>query len=251
MLAKRPYSFPRLRFHNWFPAKSKAARSPVAKIANTLLPSVTGDGEAMLLRPLVRSPSATIFCQRTLPFFASRHNSARFFSASGLETKTESPQTTGVAPLGPGMGVTQATPFVLLQFSGRPVSVVEPLNAGPRQWPQFSAYNPWGKPSAAVKRPRPAQCRKLFEKTFILFDSRPPVIPASHTNLTPAKQGGFTRGLFLSAPNLPILPGGRGHGSGRALEPAGGFGFQLPSQFFGADAAEVDVGRFPAHPVEQ
>ena len=73
----------------------------------------------------------------------------RFFSASGLETKTESPHTTGVAPLGPGIGVTHATPSVLLQVSGKPVSVVEPLKAGPRQWPQFSARTAQGRADKA------------------------------------------------------------------------------------------------------
>ena len=54
-------------------------------------------------------------------------------------TKTRSPQTAGVAALGPGRGVTQTTFSVLLQFSGRPVSGLEPFIDGPRHWGQSSA----------------------------------------------------------------------------------------------------------------
>jgi hypothetical protein len=41
-------------------------------------------------------------------------------------------QMTGVAPLGPGSGLTQTTPSVLLKESGRFFSLVEPLKNGPR-----------------------------------------------------------------------------------------------------------------------
>src|SRR6478672_8583953 len=106
----------------------------------TVLPSVTGDGVDMLLRgPLFRSPVATCFCQRTLPVLRSTQISDKFFSASGLVTKTVSFQIAGVAWLAPGIGTVHFTFSVVLHVSGRFFSVVEPLSAGPRHCGQFSA----------------------------------------------------------------------------------------------------------------
>src|SRR3954469_330014 len=86
-------------------------------------------------------PSTIVFVQRTLPVLASTQRRLRFLSASGLETKTESPQTTGVAPLGPGIGHFHLIPFSRLQSAGNPVSGEVPLKAGPRHCAQFSARN--------------------------------------------------------------------------------------------------------------
>jgi hypothetical protein len=49
------------------------------------------------------------------------------------------PHTTGVAPLGPGIGALQATFSVRLKVAGRFFSVVEPSKFGPRHCAQFSA----------------------------------------------------------------------------------------------------------------
>src|SRR6185369_16243759 len=139
MFAKRPYSAPRSRLQIWLPLKSKAATWPVANMATTILPSVTGEGEAMLLRPLSRLPCATAFFHRNAPLFASKQSNKRFFCSSGLDTKTEPFQTIGVAPLYPGKSTDHFTFSVLLHCTGRFVSALEPLKWGPRHCGQFSA----------------------------------------------------------------------------------------------------------------
>src|SRR4029079_13769493 len=102
----------------------------------TFLPSVTGEGEAMLPRPFSMFPVAICFCQRTLPSFRSMQKRSRFLFGSGDDTKIESPQTAGVAPLMPGSGVFHFTPLVSFHVSGRSFSGEDPLNAGPRQCAQ-------------------------------------------------------------------------------------------------------------------
>src|SRR4051812_12873750 len=98
-----------------------------------------GEGEAEFPFPFTMlPPSTTVFCQRTFPVARSMHSSSRFFSASGDETKIESPQIAGVAPLKPGSGVVHFT-FSRDQVCGSPFSGDEPLKAGPRHCGQFSA----------------------------------------------------------------------------------------------------------------
>jgi hypothetical protein len=123
----------------------------VPKSVQTVLPSVTGDGEARLLRPLVRLPVATCFCQSTFPVCRSMHSSNKFPSASGLLMNTASSQMMGVAELGPGRAADQRTLSVLLKVSGRLVSVVEPLRKGPRHCGQFSAEQ--GTATSPTKQP--------------------------------------------------------------------------------------------------
>ena len=84
-------------------------------------------------------PSTSFFSQRTLPSLRSTQSRQRFLSASGLETKIESPQTAGVAPLAPGSGHFHFIPLSRLQSLGSPVSGEVPLKAGPRHCGQFSA----------------------------------------------------------------------------------------------------------------
>src|SRR5436189_6463935 len=93
----------------------------------------------MLPRPFVRLPVESCFFQRTLPSFRSRKKSSRSLLSSGVETKTESSQTAGVAPLWPGSGVLHFTPSVSLHVDGRFFSGDEPLKFGPRHCAQFSA----------------------------------------------------------------------------------------------------------------
>jgi hypothetical protein len=64
---------------------------------------------------------------------------SRFLFGSGEDTKIESPQTAGVAPLMPGSGVFHWMPLVSFHVSGRFFSGEEPLKAGPRHCGQFSA----------------------------------------------------------------------------------------------------------------
>ena len=92
------------------------------------------------VRPLVWSPVASCFCQRTLPSFRSRQSRSRFLFASGLETKIVSPQTHGVEPLKPGSGIAPLDAGGRAPFGSESLSRrVDPLNAGPRQCGQFSA----------------------------------------------------------------------------------------------------------------
>src|SRR4051812_21393178 len=84
-------------------------------------------------------PSTSTLFQRIFPSFRSRQRRFRFLFSSGLETKIESPQMAGVAPLGAGSGVAHLIPFSRLQSAGSPVSGDEPLKAGPRHCAQFSA----------------------------------------------------------------------------------------------------------------
>ncbi len=89
--------------------------------------------------PFCRLPVATCFCQRTLPSLRSMQKSNSSLFASGLDTKIESPQTAGVAPLIPGSGVDHLRPASALQVEGSPFSGEDPLKAGPRHCAQFSA----------------------------------------------------------------------------------------------------------------
>src|SRR6185295_15511937 len=96
-------------------------------MTTTTFPSVTGEGEDMLLRgPALRSPVATSFCQRTEPSLRLRQIKFRFLLASGLETKMWSPQMTGLEPEGPGNAAFQAIFSFVLQVAGRFSSSVEP-----------------------------------------------------------------------------------------------------------------------------
>src|ERR1700722_407984 len=136
---KGPNSLVKCRVQISLPEKSNAASSPVPKSVQTVVPSVIGDGEQELLRPLTLLPSLTCFCQRTLPVWRSRQSNTKFPSASGLLMNTASSQMMGVAEDGPGKAADQRTFSVLLNVSGKLVSVVEPFRKGPRHCGQFSA----------------------------------------------------------------------------------------------------------------
>ena len=92
----------------------------------------------VLLGALTSAPRRV--CQRTLPSAAERHIAASAFEVASVElTKTRSPTMMGVASPGPGSAADQATPSVRLHVAGRPVSGLEPLKSGPRQWGQSAA----------------------------------------------------------------------------------------------------------------
>jgi len=117
--------------------------SPLPKVKKTLLPSVTGEGEAVgtrLVGDALITPTATVLRQSSLPVLRSMQIASRSFVFASVElTKTLSSQTIGVAALGPGSGAAQTTFSVLLHDSGSPLSVLDPLKEGPRHCGQFSA----------------------------------------------------------------------------------------------------------------
>ncbi len=110
-------------------------------VAQTWLPSVTGDGDAEL-------PSSPRTALLPLPKVC-RHNSLPEVDTPNrtrsvpevLVTKIRSPQTTGVDPADPGMGSRQETFFSLLHWVGKLVSWLTPSLRGPRHCGQSSACN--------------------------------------------------------------------------------------------------------------
>ena len=72
-------------------------------------------------------PSDTFTRQSSLPLLRSMAMATQILAASSVDaTKTRSPQTTGVAPLGPGNGALHNTFSVRLKVAGNPSSVEEP-----------------------------------------------------------------------------------------------------------------------------
>ena len=130
---------------------SKAASCPVPTSAQTILPSVTGEGEVLFPRPFAKSPPAMFRFQSTFPSARERHMSHWSLLASGLITKTRSPWMIGVAPEMPGISTDHFTPSVGLNFSGNPFSGEVPLKAGPRHWVQFSAWAETAKAQAKIR----------------------------------------------------------------------------------------------------
>src|SRR6476620_7480490 len=104
----------------------------------TRLPSVTGDGVAESLRPLLAEMSETSFCQRTLPSVRERQRARSVPSFCWAVVKIRSPQTIGVPLLWPGMFADQRA-WALSMVAGRSFADVEPLKLGPRHWGQLSS----------------------------------------------------------------------------------------------------------------
>src|SRR5688572_8188570 len=128
------------RLQSFFPVRSNATRSPVPKKKTTTLPSVVGDGEHVLLYWPSDADSPQSARHSSLPVWRSRHIAyCRLAPISAAVTNTRSPQINGVAADEPGRATAHFTPSVLLNFSGRPFSGLEPLCSGPRQLAQFSA----------------------------------------------------------------------------------------------------------------
>src|SRR5215204_6968170 len=96
------------RAHSSRPSKSKPLSTPVPVITQTLLPSVTGEGDDILcLRILLFPPPSPRF-HSSVPFALSTHQRLRA-SASATLRKTRSPHTMGVEPLRPGIASFHAT----------------------------------------------------------------------------------------------------------------------------------------------
>src|SRR5580704_13704174 len=89
------------------------------------------------------------------------------------------------------MGVTQATPSVLLHVSGKPVSVVEPLYSGPPVAPVFGAGFEGRSERGGCQQGGGAVAENVFPQSFHC--------DSSHTTLTAAKQGGFIPRLMWLA----------------------------------------------------
>src|SRR6185436_12306717 len=103
-------------------------------------PSVTGEELEKVLIPSLPARSATLRRQSSLPVLRLKASATQVLAASSVEaTKMRSPQTTGVAPLGPGIGLDQTTPSVLVKADGRFFSLAAPSKFGPRHWGQSPA----------------------------------------------------------------------------------------------------------------
>src|SRR5688500_1724239 len=141
------------RSQSFRPETSKATRSPVPKKNTTIRPSVTGEGEQELLYWPSVVNSVRSVRQSCFPVRRSRHTAACLPEAgSAAGRNTRSPQITGVAAPGPGGVTTHLTFSVLLNFSGRPFSGLEPLCEGPRQLDQFSACRDAAKRIGSTRR---------------------------------------------------------------------------------------------------
>src|SRR5262245_46787005 len=112
--------------------------TPVPVTIHTPVPSVTGDGVDMFCLRICRLPPLTVRLHRTDPSARFTHQSSTVSLLATLR-KIRSFQMMGVEPDHAGIGRAQVTPSVFDHFTGSPVSVVVPFNAGPRHWGQFSA----------------------------------------------------------------------------------------------------------------
>src|SRR6185369_15998113 len=86
------------RDHSSLPAKSKPLRIPVPVITNTLLPSVTGDGDDIFCLRILTLPAPSSRFQITSGFFRLTHHKERL-SPSATFRKIRSRQIMGVEPL--------------------------------------------------------------------------------------------------------------------------------------------------------
>src|SRR5213593_2073484 len=132
------------RLHFSVPLKSKALRMTVPVIAQTCVPSVTGDGDDMFCFISWWLPPPSGRFHRTVPLARSTHQRCRLspvltFRSSATFRKMRSPQMTGVDPDQDGSASFQVTFSVADQRSGRFFSPLTPFNDGPRHCGQFSA----------------------------------------------------------------------------------------------------------------
>src|SRR6185369_7778295 len=91
------------RAQSSLPSKSKPLRMPVPVIANTLLPSVSGEGYDMFCLRIFTLPTPNGDFHKTSPFFRFTHQSERL-SPSATFRKIRSRQIIGVEPLQLGSG---------------------------------------------------------------------------------------------------------------------------------------------------
>src|SRR5918998_2794528 len=125
------------RAHSSRPSKSKPLSTPVPVITQTLLPSVTGEGEAMLCLRIIMLPPPSLRFHSTAPFARSTHQRLSS-SPSATLRKTRSPHTMGVEPLRSGIASFHATFSAAVHFTGRFRSALTPFRSGPRHCGQLA-----------------------------------------------------------------------------------------------------------------
>src|SRR5262245_47770533 len=127
------------RIHSSVPLKSKARRKPVPVMTQTIVPSVTGDGDDMFCLRCLLLPVLSGRFHSTSPLTRLTAQSDRWLpSASATFRKIVSPQMTGVAPLHCGSWSFQAMFSVGLHLTGRFFSGLTPSPAGPRHAGQLA-----------------------------------------------------------------------------------------------------------------
>src|SRR5918997_6863769 len=126
------------RDHSSRPSKSKPLSRPVPVITQTLLPSVTGEGEDMLCLRIIMLPPPSGRFQTTEPF---ERSTAHRLSPSPSATfrKTRSPHTMGVEPLRSGIASFHVTFSVADHLTGKFFSSLTPFSDGPRHCGQLAA----------------------------------------------------------------------------------------------------------------
>src|SRR5690242_17245582 len=147
------------RAHSSVPAKSNALSAPVPVSSQTVVPSVTGDGEVMSPLRVRWLPAPIGRFQRTAPVARSSAQSAIVELSSALSDtlrNTVLPDTIGVEPDTVGTATFHVTFSVADQVSGSALSLLTPSCAGPRHIGQSSAASTVlaAKASAAVNAGR-------------------------------------------------------------------------------------------------
>src|SRR5436190_18388228 len=111
---------------------------PTPVIAQTFLPSVTGEGEDIFCLRILTSPSLRCFFHNTVPLFRSNAHKERLLVSETFR-KMVSPQMIGVEPLQATIGSFQVTLSSVDHLTGRFFSLLTPLRFGPRHCGQLSA----------------------------------------------------------------------------------------------------------------
>src|SRR5512145_66082 len=127
------------RVHNSVPLKSKAFRTPVPVMTQTVVPSVTGEGVDMFcLRCWLLPPPSGRF-HMTSPLLRSTDHSSSSPVVIAVATfrKIWLPQMIGVDPLRLGIGSFHAMFSSIDHLIGSPFSALTPLSLGPRHCGQF------------------------------------------------------------------------------------------------------------------
>src|SRR6185312_3288053 len=126
------------RVQSSFPLKSNPFKMPVPVITNTLLPSVTGEGDDIFCFLILVLPPPSSFFQSNSPF-ARLTNHKSSSSPSATFKNSRSFQITGVEPLQLGNASFQAMFSSGDHFHGKSFSLLMPFKFGPRHCGQFSA----------------------------------------------------------------------------------------------------------------
>ena len=185
------------RAQSSFPLKSNAFNTPTPVMTHTVSPLVTGDGDDMFCFRSMWLPPAMGPFHSVLPVFRSRAHSSRFPEPSAVPMfrKIVSFQMIGVDPLRPGIANFQVMFSSGDHFIGRPVSVLVPFIAGPRQWGQLSADK--------VTTAAMARERDVINSRFIRTDP-PRVMVLQRSGGIPTGDQEIRSFTFRSTPDLLI-----------------------------------------------